>query len=525
MRGTIRVLIRLAVFILGIILASPSLSAADTKTQPRTHCPRSQTGNSGTKAVVTTKHSLTIPDGELHYTVRTGEIPIPGEKEQNATARIFFTAYTLDNGSPEDRPLTFAFNGGPGAASVWLHLGALGPKIVSMPSDGSPPQPPARLQSNPLTWLRFSDLVFIDPVGTGYSRSQEQEKAESFWGLEEDIRSVGKCIRLYLTRQKRWLSPKYLVGESYGSTRAAALSTHLDETYGIRLNGIVLISPALDYATLDVHNGHILPYALFLPSYAAGAAQHARGNAQENQSLSDLLHTVEDFARGDYLQGLFQGDDLSARDAERFYARTAEYTGLKPQLIQRCRGRISPWLLRKELLREQTMLIGRMDTGVTGLDPAQGSPFPKYDPSLRPLFGPFSSAVNAYIRQDLQYESERVYEFLNPRVGRRWNWCQALQKDALGQGYVNAADNLKEAMSINPALKVFLACGLFDLATPYFATQYTVNQMHLDPRIRKNLELVRYPAGHMIYLRQQPRKQLYQDVRSFYQRSCRTDDS
>lgn len=497
--------------LLGLLLFWPLLSQADSNATQRNNKQTIQK-----EVVKTTRHQLKTRETEFSYLARTGEIIISPGKRGKDKASIFYIAYEIFEPDQKNRPVTFAFNGGPGAASVWLHLGALGPKMVNIQRNGTAPPPPAQLKPNLYSWLIFTDLVFIDPVGTGYSRSLDKQENNKFFGVEKDIRAIAEFIRLYLTRQERWLDPKFLTGESYGTLRAAALTTYLDQNFGVKLNGAILISPALDYATLDVHNGRNLPFALFLPSYAATAAYHNQTESLNQTSLKNLLNSAEDFAMGDYINKLLRGDRLSQEKFEILCQRTSKLTGLSLELVRKHRAKIKPGILIKNLLSQQERILGRMDTTVTGIDLEPGNDFISYDPSLRPLFGPFSSAINSYIRQELEFKSNKNYEFLNTKVTRNWDWCSTIQKKALGQGYVSAADNLKKAMTVNEHFKVFVASGLYDLATPYLGIQYTISQMDLDPSVRSNLTLKRYQAGHMIYLHSKARKQLFEDVRKFY---------
>ena len=476
----------------------------------------------GFSRVSTTRHTLDSDGRELAYTAKAGELVLEVEhKDKKLKGRFFFIAYHQEGADRARRPVTFAFNGGPGASSVWLHLGGLGPKIIQLNEDGTPLPPPAGLVPNPLTWLAFTDLVFVDPVGTGYSRSLSGKEETSFWGVEQDVASVAEFIRLYLTLEGRWLSPKLLVGESYGTTRAAALADYLDRTFGIRLNGLVLISPALDYATLALDGSLNLPYALFLPSFAAAKIFHGQGNPPR---WDPLLEPVERFALADYLTALHQGDRLPPYDRQALVDEVSAATGLSPQLVARNDLRIPFRDFAKQLLSDRERIVGRMDASITGIDPDPGRPHAYFDPSLDPLFGPFSSTVNHYIRLELGYQQTSPFEFLNDKVSRSWDWSSAVHGGRKGQGYVNAADDLAAAMTKNPHLKVLVAGGLFDLATPYFATEHTLSQMGLDKELEANLAVRRYRAGHMIYLKEQARSALYEDVAAFYEVAVPQED-
>jgi carboxypeptidase C (cathepsin A) len=448
-----------------------------------------------------TQHTVTINGRQLRYTATAGTIVLKEEEEKDeksegekAKAAIFFVAYTLDGDhDPAERPLTFSFNGGPGSSSVWLHLGVLGPRRVDMDDVGNLPPPPYRLVDNEFSLLDKTDLVFIDPVSTGYSRVAPGEKAKQFHGFTKDIESVAEFIRLYVTRSHRWNSPKFLIGESYGTTRAGGLSGHLQERYGLYLNGIMLVSAVLNFQTVDFATGNDLPYILFLPTYTATAYYHKRLSADLQRDLSETLKEVEQFALGDYTHALMQGAALPAAEQERIAERLAAYTGLSRQYIESTNLRINIHRFVKELLRDQRRTVGRLDSRFTGIDRDAAGEYHEYDPSYANIQGPYTATFNDYIRRHLRFESDLVYEILNGRV---WPW----NYDKHQNEYVNVAETLRKAMSINPYLKVFVASGYMDLATPYLATDYTLNHLELDPTLHNNIAVEYYEAGHMMYV-------------------------
>ncbi|RMD98322.1 MAG: peptidase S10, partial [Calditrichaeota bacterium] len=391
-------------------------------------------------------------------------------------ARIFFISYEKEgNGSKETRPITFAFNGGPGSSSVWLHMGALGPRRVKMGDAGEALPAPYQLEDNPYTWLAFTDLVFIDPVMTGYSRPAKGEDKKQFHGVKEDVQSVGEFIRLYTTRYNRWLSPKFLAGESYGTTRAAGLSGYLLDRYGMYLSGICLVSSILQFETASFAAGHDLAFALYLPTYTATAWYHKKLPADLQKDLQETLNRARKWALGEYLLALAQGDQLSARQQEAIAEKLARFTGLSKKYVLESNLRIPIFRFVKELLRDERKTVGRLDSRFKGIDrDAAGERF-EYDPSYAAIYGPFTAAINHYLRNELKYENDLVYEILTGRV-QPWNWNTNGR-----QGYVNVAETLRKAMTQNPYLKVFIANGYYDLATPFFATEYTVSHMQLDP--------------------------------------------
>ncbi len=479
-----------------------------------------------TDQLVETHHSTVIGGQEIKYTVTTGTIVLKeeseakGEKEgesegEKPKASIFFIAYTREAaGEPSQRPLTFSFNGGPGSSSVWLHLGALGPQRVFMQDDGQMPPPPFRLTPNEFSLLDVSDLVFIDPVSTGFSRPVVGEKAKAFHAFKKDIESVGDFIRLYTTRYKRWTSPKFLIGESYGTTRAAGLSGYLQDRHGLYLNGIMLISAVLDFSTIEFELGNDLPYVLFLPTYTATAWYHHCLPDDLQQDLEITLSEVKQFAANEYTLALLKGDALAGAEKSTILERLARYTGLSPEYLARTNLRINIFRFTKELLRHQRLTVGRLDSRFTGIDRDAAGEYFEFDPSMAIIMGPYTAAFNDYIRGELNFSSDLPYEILNPRV---WPWSFAEFENR----YVNVAETLRKAMTTNPYLKVFVANGYYDLATPYFGTEYTFNHLQLEPGLRGNLSMAYYPAGHMMYIHLPSLARLKDDLAGFIKGALR----
>ena len=470
--------------------------------------------------VVETRHVIRLNGLDLAYMVTVGRIILKeeadktGEKAgefegEKAKAAVFFIAYTRDD-TPDraSRPITFSFNGGPGSSSVWLHLGVLGPRRVVMGDSGELIPPPYRLTDNEFTLLEKSDLVFIDPVSTGFSRPVVGEAAKQFHGFKKDIESVGDFIRLYTTRYQRWSSPKFLAGESYGTTRAAGLAGYLQDRHGLYLNGLILISAILDFGTADFNPGNELPYILFLPTYAATAWYHQRLDAELQKDLLAMLDEVEAFALGDYTIALMKGASLPAEDRAVIAARLARYTGLSVEYIERTDLRINIFRFTKELLRGQAKTVGRLDSRFKGVDrDAAGETF-EFDPSMAAIMGPYTAMFNDYVRSELKFESDLPYEILTEKVSP-WSYAQHENM------YVNVAETLRKAISTNPHLRVFVANGYFDLATPYFATEYTFNHLGLDPDLRQNIGMGYYDAGHMMYVHRPSLERLTKDITAF----------
>lgn len=465
-----------------------------------------------------TRHTFEMDGATLSYTAMAGHIILKAEDEKEGEkpkAAIFFVAYTLDapDGVNEQeyaaaRPITFAFNGGPGSSSVWLHMGLLGPRRVVLEQDGRALPPPYRLVNNEFSLLDKSDLVFIDPVTTGFSRAVPGEKDKQFHGFKPDIESVGDFIRLYVSRYQRWGSPRFLIGESYGTTRAAGLTGYLQERHGFYLNGIMLVSVVLNFMTLGFHPGNDLPYILFLPTYAAAAWYHERLEPELQAGLESTLAEVEAFALGEYATALMQGDDLTtARQAE-VAAQLSRYTGLSTGYIESTNLRINIHRFTKELLREQRRTIGRLDSRFTGIDRDAAGEHHEYDPSYAIIQGAYAGTLNDYIRRELRFESDLPYEIISERV-HPWTF------DENQNSYVNVGETLRKAMSMNPHLRVFVANGYYDLATPYLATRYTFNHLQLDESLRGNVDMKHYEAGHMMYIHDPSLAQLKQDLDAF----------
>ena len=459
---------------------------------------------------IVVKHSLTVKGKTLNYTVTTGFMPIKNAQSGETEARIFYMAYTLDN-PPANRPLMFSFNGGPGSASVWLHLGALGPKRVKMLDDGMMPPPPYQMEDNQETWLRDTDLVFIDPVGTGYSRATKTEFAPKFFGVQGDIESVGEFIRLYLGRAERWTSPLFLVGESYGTTRASGLSNYLFDK-GIGLNGILLISTVMNFQTIRFADNNDLPLVMILPSYAVTARYHKRLSPEmQSKSIKQIVQEAQNFALNEYLPALVRIDRLSAQEKQNLLENFSKFTGLNKTFIEQNNFRVELGEFMKELLRDERRTVGRLDSRFIGIDSDAAGSDAETDPSMNAIRPPYTAVFNDYVRRDLGYKSDLEYYILGGGVGR-WNW-------GTDNGYADTSQSLKSAMSKNPYMKVFLANGYYDMATPFTATEYTVSAMNLDPQLRKNISFTYYEAGHMMYIEKNSLQKLKDDASVFIRSS------
>ena len=459
--------------------------------------------------IATTQHSIAVGGTAINYTARSGTLVMKDE-EGKPRASFFFTAYTRDGADPAKRPITFTFNGGPGSSSVWLHMGAFGPKRVNYLDDaGHAAKPPYRLVDNENTLLDVTDLVFIDPVTTGFSRAIPFGDASKFHGVDADIQSVGEFIRLWTTRYARWASPKFLAGESYGTTRAAGLSGWLG-SQGFYLNGIVLISSILNFETTSFDTANDLGFALFLPTYTATAWYHRKLSPDlQNGTLDNAIAMAEKYALGPYTVALMQGDRLSDEERRNVAAHLANLTGLSQTFIEQSNLRVPLGRFDKELLRDQRRTVGRLDARFTGIDrDAAAGEAPEFDPSYAAIFGEYTAVFNDYVRRELKFETDLPYEILTGKV-RPWSYDRAQNR------YVDVAETLRNAMSQNPYMKVFVANGYFDCATPFAATKYTFARMALEPDIRKNVSMDFFEAGHMMYIDRASHARLKKDVAEF----------
>jgi carboxypeptidase C (cathepsin A) len=440
--------------------------------------------------------------------VTTGMMPLKTEAGE-VEARIFFMAYVADRpGPPSRRPLMFSFNGGPGSSSVWLHLGALGPRRVKMLDDGGLPAPPYELVDNEHTWLDLTDMVFIDPVGTGFSRPAKPELGRKYWGVQGDLDSVGEFIRLYLTRHERWASPLFLVGESYGTTRAAGLAGLLIDR-GVAFNGVVLVSSILNFQTARFTKGNDLPFVLFLPTYAATAWYHKKVAPDlQGKPIKAFLDEVEAWAAKDYAEALAKGDALTGAERQAVVQRLARYTGLDPEYLESTELRIEIQRFCKELLRKEKRTVGRLDSRFKGMDLLAASERPDFDPSMAAIRPPYTAAFNHYVRTSLGYKTDLTYHILGGGIGP-WDWGSAQT------GFADTSEALRSAFAKNPYMKLFVASGYYDLATPFFATEYTLSHLGLDPSLKGQVRTAEYEAGHMMYIHTGELAKLKRDVAAF----------
>jgi carboxypeptidase C (cathepsin A) len=497
-----------------LLFQAPGVMPRPTET-PQAKPSPSPTAEQKEEAPVVKKQSVRIGSRTLNYTTTTGFLPIKNDRTGDIEAKIFYIAYGVDGTSdPKNRPLMFSFNGGPGSASVWLHLGALGPRRVKMMDDGMMPPPPYELEDNQQSWLPETDMVFIDPVGTGYSRATKPEFANKFFGLRGDIESVGEFIRLYLSRNERWSSPLFLVGESYGTTRASGLSDYLFE-HGIGLNGILLISTVMNFQTIRFADNNDLPLITILPSYATTAWYHKRlSPTMQAKSVEQVAKEARDFAGNEYTPAMLRIDNLSDAERNNLADKYSQFTGLSKQYVLNNNFRVELGKFMKELLRDQRRTVGRLDSRFLGIDRDAGGDSADGDPSMNAIRPPYTAAFNDYVRRELGYKSDTEYFILGGGITSPW----AFNSD---NSYADTSIRLKDAMAKNPYMKLFVAAGYYDMATPFYAAEYTVSAMNLDPTLRKNISFSYYEAGHMMYIEKGSLKKLKDNAAAFIQGSMR----
>jgi len=455
---------------------------------------------------VFTTNTIAIAGQNVTYVAETGMLPVL-TATGTVRASVFYVAYTrAGETNKAARPVTFSFNGGPGSSSVWLHLGALGPRRVKMNDDGTLPPPPFGMEDNTNSILDRSDLVFIDPVATGFSRPAKDEKSDEFFGNSADLDSVGEFIRLWTTRHDRWLSPKYLCGESYGVFRAAGLADHLSSRYGMYLNGLILVSGVLDFATIYDNPGNDVPYPLYLPAYAAAAHFHNKLPPDLQTNLTKALAEAREFGKGEYASALQRGDALSADEHKKVADELARLTGLKPSVIEDNHLRIDEGVFRRQLLHDEGLILGAYDARLTGRDADPASPNPDFDPANAAVLGPFSAAMNSYVRSELKFEDDLPYELL---AGvQPWNY-------GARNTYASAGGQLAGMMNQNPYMKILVLGGRCDLVCPIDTVHYALDHMQLDPAYRTNITYTEFDAGHMMYINLPDLQKMHQTVEDF----------
>jgi carboxypeptidase C (cathepsin A) len=461
---------------------------------------------------VGTKHSIRIGGQDVRYTATPGQLVLRrtnGEPRGN----MFFVAYTLEDVTDlRSRPVTFCYNGGPGSATIWLHMGVLGPKRVQMAEEGFQPAPPYSLVDNEHSLIDVTDIVAIDAMSAGFSRAVEGEDPKQFHGVQPDIEAFAEFIRLYITKFGRWTSPKYLLGESYGTVRSAGVSQELQSSHGIELNGIVLVSSVIDFSTLSEAPGNSIYYAGFLPTYTMTALYHKKLPADVQGSLEEIMDEAREFAFGEYLLALTKGNRLTPQETDDMARKVARLTGLSPEYVKQANLRISPERFRKELLRDRRLMTGRLDSRFTGIDVDAAGEGQEFDPSNTALSGPYMALFNDYIRNELKWESELQYRTSGPV--RPWDYGTQYRAR-----YLNLVDSLRSTMARNPFLEVLVTNGIYDMATPFAATEWTFDHLGFESTYRERVHMAYYEAGHMMYIRPSMLKKFKQDVSEFILRT------
>jgi len=458
---------------------------------------------------VVTHHSITVGGKVLNYTAATGRLPIK-RGDGKIEAEMFFVAYTLDGQQASQRPLTFAFNGGPGSASVWLHMGALGPKRVVLQANGFMPAPPYRLEDNPNTLLDRSDVVMVDAMGTGYSRAANAELLKKFLGVQGDVQAFGEFIRLYLSRYDRWSSPLFLLGESYGTTRAAGISGYLAD-HGIAFNGVTLLSMAVDFQTLEWNTSNALPYVLLVPTFNMIAAYHHKLAGDLTADPDKMRQEVVHWAENDYALALGTADAMTPDQRRKIVEQLSRYIGLRPEVIEARNLRIDVPTFTKELLLDQKLVAGRLDGRFTSPNPDDER---FYDPSGSAVLPPYTSVFNNYVRDELNYKSDMPYKvFAYDESGfQKWEWGNAVE------GFPSTAGGLRSAMIKNPYMKVLVMEGHYDLATPFAAANWTMDHLNLDAKFRSNVSYATYDSGHMVYIDRDQHTKMKNDLVQFMEK-------
>jgi carboxypeptidase C (cathepsin A) len=507
-----RRLLALLVLILPFGLTIPAY-ADDAPAAKTADAPASAADDKPKEDSAVSHHSVSVGGSTIKYTATAGTLLIRDDKDE-PTASIFYVAYTQDGTDLGKRPVTFLYNGGPGSASIWLHMGSVGPKRVVVADAQPSPNAPYSLIDNQYSLLDKTDLVFIDAIGTGYSHAVGKSKDKDFWGVDQDGKAFSQFIQRYLSKNGRWNSPKYLMGESYGTTRSALISNMLTDD-GVALNGVILVSSILDFSTESFNVGNDLPFITNLPSYAAVAYYHDKLKPKP-ADFKAFIQEVRTFAFGEYADALMKGDKLDAATRADVLKKLSQYSGLSETYLTESQLRIFPGRFMKELTRDEGHMVGRLDSRYTGFDLDNAGEGPDFDPANVYISGPYSAAFHSYMQDQLNYTPDRIYKLSADGANRGWDWKHSNGFNPWWPGSLNVAEDLRQAMSQNPHLKVFVANGWYDLATPFGASEYTFDHLGLDATLRANVQFGYYESGHMIYLHVPALQTLKADLAKFY---------
>jgi len=490
--------------------ASESAKPAEAKTEANEATDKEEHYDVAEVPPVVTHHQIALNGKTLNYTATTGRLPIK-RGDGKTEAEMFFVAYTLDGQETARRPLTFAFNGGPGSASVWLHMGALGPKRVVLQPNGFMPAAPYRLEDNPDTLLDRTDIVMVDAMATGYSRAANAELTKKFLGVKGDVQGFGEFIRLYLSRYERWSSPLFLLGESYGTTRAAGIAGYLAD-HGIAFNGVTLLSMAVDFQALEWNKSNDLPYLLLVPTFNMIAGYHHKLSADLTQDVAKTREEVVRWSNNEYALALGKGDAMTPEERRKIVEQLSRYIGLKPEVIEAHDLRIDVPTFTKELLLDRKLISGRLDGRFTSPNP--GDERGGYDPTSAAILPPYTSAFNNYLRTELNYKSDmpyRVFAYDQPGF-QTWEWGNAVE------GFPSTASGLRSAMIKNPYMKILVMEGYYDLATPFAAANWTMDHLDLDGQYRQNISYSTYGSGHMVYIDRAEHDKMKKDLVEFMEK-------
>jgi carboxypeptidase C (cathepsin A) len=507
--------------------AAPAGAQRPSRAQPPAPTPAAEPADTGQRQAAPTAGPPREESSVTEHTIRIGGQTIP----YRATAAtmllrndsgaplgsLYYTAYTrTDAGDPSRRPIAFIYNGGPGSASAWLHMGAFGPRRIATTESAPTPPPPYELVDNANSLIDVADIVFIDPIGTGFSKPVGRGTGKDFWGVDEDARSLTQFVYQYVSRNARWNSPKYLVGESYGTTRSAVLVNRLQQREHMDFNGVVLISSVLDFETLLFAPGHDISYALYLPSYAATAAYHHA--IPQPANLAAFLDEVRRFAMGDYLDALNKGSGLGGEERASVLHRLAGYTGLSEEYLSRANLRVALRQFNEELNRGHGLVSGRLDSRFTGPEFNLLSENMEYDPQSNAISSAFTTAINSYLRDELRFPAGDQRYSLGGGV--EWNWArEGAARGWRGATYVGS--DLAQALVANVNLRVEVENGYYDLATPFFATEYTMDHLGLNAELRSHITMQYYDAGHMMYLHEPDLARLKSNIARFISSTSR----
>jgi carboxypeptidase C (cathepsin A) len=505
---------RSAFFALVLALSVAPGSAQGRGGQPPAPAPASQVESASRNEVAgpaeekisQTQHSVRLDGRDIKYTATAGTLPIRLD-DGKVAARMFFVAYTKDGEDAKTRPVSFLYNGGPGAATIWLHMGSFAPRKVQMADDGFQPAPPYRLVDNEYSLLDATDMVYVDAIDTGYSRVVAGVSNTQFHGVRGDLRAFGEFINNYLKTYNRWPSPKFLIGESYGTIRSAGLSQELQTRHGIELNGIVLVSSLLTYQTLSPSPQNDIAYAAHVETYAATAWYHKKLAADLERELKKTVDEARTFAFGEYLTALAKGNRMTDAERKAMAQKIARYTGLSPEYVERANLRIDPGRYRKELLRDKRLTVGRLDSRFTAVNRDAAGEQDEFDPSNTALQGAYTALFEDYVKNELKWESDLHY----PTSGnvRPWNW------DEFSNRYMDMTEPLRQTLARNPFLKVFVTIGYYDMATVMGGAEYNFAHLGYDSTFTDRVSFGYYEAGHMIYIRPSAHKALKADIAKF----------